>query len=173
MASSFFLNMCITMEPPVRYDTYHAIGVPSFIVDFGTVNEPSASFDRVSSLFGASINRPAALAQHWHGFDRLTRTALQKCQAAAGIRRSLDKSDVEAGEVNMHRTERFTAAAAGPRAVASSNRVFIRDLLRVDVFPWCSIGIARGWRKCLLVIIAMFLLHRRRLLSGSLRRRFV
>src|SRR5271165_5315486 len=47
------------------------------------------------------------------------------------------------------------------------------DLLRVDVFPWCSIGIARGWRKCLLVIIAMFLLHRRRPLSGSLRRRFV
>jgi hypothetical protein len=54
---------------------------------------------------------------------------------------------------------------AGPRAMAFSNRVFVRDLLRVDVFPWCSIGIARGWRKCLLVIIAMFLLHRRRPLS--------
>ena len=59
----------------------------------------------------------------------------------------------------MHRTERFTAAAAGPRAVASSNRVFIRDLPRVDVFPRYSVGMARGRRKCLLVIIAMFLLH--------------
>ena len=45
MASSFPLNMCITMEPPVRYDTYHVIGVPPFIVDFRTVNNPSASSD--------------------------------------------------------------------------------------------------------------------------------
>ena len=59
---------------------------------------------------------------------------MRNAQAAVGIRRSLDQSDVEAGEAKMHRTERFMAATAGPRAVASSNRVFIGDLRQVDVF---------------------------------------
>ena len=66
----------------------------------------------------------------------------------------------------MHRTE-TVRAAAGPIAVASSNRVFIGELRRVDLLPWCSIAMARGRRKCLLAIIAMFLLHREWPLSGD------
>ena len=58
-------------------------------------------------------------------------------------------------------------AAAKPRIVAPSNRVFNGDLLRVDVLPWCNIEMARGRRKCLLAIIAMFLLHRECPLSGD------
>jgi hypothetical protein len=42
----------------------------------------------------------------------------------------------------MHRTERFMATA-GPRVVASSNRVFIRDLLRVELF----LGAVSRWRE--------------------------
>jgi hypothetical protein len=60
MASPFPLNMCITMEPPVRYDTYHAVGVPPFIVDFRTVNNPSVSSD---SRIRRVDQRPPALAR--------------------------------------------------------------------------------------------------------------
>src|SRR5271156_3276973 len=66
IAGSFPLNMCVTIEPPVRCDTYHAIGVPPFIVVFAQ---------------STTLLLPA-----------------------------------------------------GPRAVASGNRVFIGDLRRVDVF---------------------------------------
>src|SRR5271168_2193840 len=64
-------------------------------------------------------------------------------------------------------------AAAKPRTVAPSNRVFKRDLLRIDVLPSCNIGMARGRRKCLLAIIAMFLLHREWPLIGDWEDEFV
>src|SRR5271169_1534351 len=135
MASSFPLNMCITMEAPVRYDTYHAIGVPSFIVDFGTVNEPSAS-------------------------------AREMCKLRLGFVGQLIRATSR--QERLRCIEPRGSWGRGPRILAPSDRVFILDRPRVDVFPWCNIGIARGWRKCLLVIIAMFLLHRRQPLSGSL-----
>ena len=53
MASSFPLNMCITMEPPVRYDTYHAIGVPPFMLIFA---QSTTLLLPLTVVFGASIN---------------------------------------------------------------------------------------------------------------------
>ena len=62
---------------------------------------------------------------------------------AVGIRRSINQSDVEAGEVKVHRTERVMAAA-GPRVVASSNR---GSSFEISCGLTFFLGVVSGWRE--------------------------